>query len=187
MTSVKLSFSKFKNKDFSKTNGYILKQINESELAFLCFYNKTIPKIFCPNKNWKYTRNTTESFAYTFTERIQYNIFLMLNGYSILPMSYFYGLLMSIGIFSAKQLKGKSASKRRSSTKSDSQIKETKITSHFNYRTHIKSKMIHKEDTAALLTLFDELNEKEKFSWIELNDLPIFIDYETKALQQHRK
>ena len=178
VSSSKLLFSKFKNKDFTKTKGYNLKQINESELAFLCFYNKTIPKEFCPNKNWKYKRNSKESFIYTFIERLQYNIFLTLNGYSILPLSYFYGLLMSIGLFINKN---KYIQNKKQSTKSDSQIKESKITSHLNYRTHIKSKTIHKQDVNALLQLFDELNGKEKFSWNELNDLPVFIEYESKV------
>lgn len=177
-----LSFSKFKNKDFSKANGNYLQQINESELAFLCFYNKTIPRQFCPKNNWKYKRTAKETFVYTTVERIQYNIFLMLNGYSILPMSYFYGLLMSLTLFATKGIKDKSKSK----SKADSQIKESKITSHFNYRTHINTKKVHKEDAKMLLTLFDDLHEKENFSWVELDNLPIFIEHETNALKNRK-
>jgi hypothetical protein len=74
--------------------------IPSSEIAFFCSINKKL----CNNKSsqisWVYNPKLKSTLKYTFYQGLQYKIFLMRHGYTVLSLPYFLGLLSSIYVIS---------------------------------------------------------------------------------------
>lgn len=176
-----MQFTKVINFDFSKFNKEELKvffkDTPESEIAFLCRYNKTIPLFFCPLK-WKYFPSQKSNIYYTSVQKIKYNIFLMSNGYYILSLDYIYGILSFIALlFAKKQTKNtklKTISKN-SEKILDLQAKIKNDSVKLRYKGSGKNKKVHRDDAIKLLYLFEDLEKQNVFNWNELNELP--VDY----------
>jgi len=164
-------FSRIKNADLSKTtkNGFdrYFKNIPESEVAFLCFYNKTFPKFLCKEK-WKYSPRQNSAMVFSKIEYIQYCLFLLMNGYSILPipLTYLYGLISFIGVTSFSLKPSKSKTKRKTEsykpkTKTDEIIVE-KINEKYNIRINKKTNMVHKNDVNLLTHVIYKLERTDE-------------------------
>jgi hypothetical protein len=177
-----IQFSKLQNFNFTKFNKEELKEffknIPESEIAFLCRYNKTIPLFFCPLK-WKYHPMVKSEVYYTSIEKIKYNIFLLTHGYYVISMDYVYGILSFIGL--GLNMKGKKQSEKVKTISKNSekilnlQSKTKGENIKIRYKGSGDNRKVHKEDAIKLLYLFEELEKQNVFDWNELNDLP--MDY----------
>jgi hypothetical protein len=73
---------------------YIKKyNITESEIAFFCHHNKHLKKYKICNNSWKYNHKVNSSLKYTYYESILYSIFLSRNGYTVIKLHYFLGIM----------------------------------------------------------------------------------------------
>lgn len=178
-----IQFSKLVKFDFSKFNKEELKEFfkntPESELVFLCRYNKTIPVFFRPIK-WKYYPTQKSNIYYTSIEKIKYNIFLASNGYYVISFDYIYGILSFLGLaINMKNKKARSVKLKTISKNSEKILKvDTKIINtpiQLRYKGTGQNKKIHIDDAIKMLYLFEELEKQDVFNWNELNDLP--VDY----------
>jgi hypothetical protein len=176
-----LQFSKLTKFDFSKFNKEELKEFfkdtPESELAFLCRYNATIPLFFCPIK-WKYHPTQKSDIYYTSIEKIKYNIFLASNGYYVISFDYIYGILSFLGL--AINMKGKKSKSTKLKTISKNSEKILKVNTKIvntpiklRYKGSGQDKKVHIDDAIKMLYLFEELEKQDVFDWNELNDLPV--------------
>lgn len=178
-----MQFTKLIDFDFGKFNkeelGVFFKDTPESEIAYLCRYNKTIPLFFCPIK-WKYFPSQKSNIYYTNIQKLKYNIFLMTNGYYIISMDYIYAILSFIGLIGIKKQKSEKKEELKKISKNSEKILElqTKIKNQsvkLRYKGSGENKKVHVDDAIKLLYLFEDLEKQDVFNWNELNDLP--VDY----------
>lgn len=164
-------FSKIKNSDLSTLNENSFKinfkDIPESEIAFLCYINKTFPKKFCPSK-WKYNYKKSDVMYFNSFEKIQYKLFLMLHGYYILPIGFVIGLINGLSYYNQRN-KNKDYSKSISAGdkifKIDSQNK------------------IKKKDVKEIIRQFNKI----KWDWEDIPDnLYIFSDIEADLYNEKK-
>lgn len=83
--------------------------IQDSELAFIChqnikYHNNKNYKNVCPNE-WIYSKTKKSSLKYTTTESLLYKLFLIKNGYLVLPFSFVLGLVSVYYLFATKKEK----------------------------------------------------------------------------------
>ena len=107
---------------------YILKYaITESEIAFFCSYNKNLNYKIC-NKDWKYDHKKVSLLKYSYYQNLLYHLFLSKNGYTVIPLHYFLGLLTMIYLITKNLNKKQEIKKtitKMSKKKSDSIDKYT--------------------------------------------------------------
>lgn len=106
-----------KASDLTNAKFNYLKQkynIQDSELAFMCYYNKKI-NIKCP-QFWKYNKKQQSTLNYPIKYNILYKLFLMRHGYYVLPTSFIIGLFTILYLKSNKKVK-KSLIKQKTSSK----------------------------------------------------------------------
>lgn len=170
-------FSKVKNADLSKLSdkhfNLFFKEVNPSEIAFLCFMNKTFPKKFCPVK-WTYSDKNTNKIYYNSIESIQYKLFLILHDYKTIPTFFLFGLTNGL----------KMLLKNKNKKESSKYIKTLKLGKE-NIKLNIKDSTISKNDVKKIIKMFNDIQETEnKFSWDKMDNLEFFADIEAELLNE---
>lgn len=170
-------FSKIKSADLSKLsdNQYQLffKDINKSEIAFLCFMNKSFPRKFCPAK-WTFSFKDTNKIYYNSIESLQYKLFLMLHDYKTISTFFLLGLANGMKFLLQKQTK-KETSKYIKSLK----IGKEKV------RIDLNDSTISKNDVKKIIKMFNDIQENEKkFSWSKIENLEFFGDIEAELFNE---
>lgn len=92
------------NISINEFNSLIKKyNIQQSEIAFICYHNKNYNKI-CP-KQWIYSKTKKSSLKYNAIQSLLYKLFLMKNGYLVLPFAFVLGLISIYHLFGTKKEK----------------------------------------------------------------------------------
>lgn len=167
-------FSKIKNANLSSLteNSFKInfKDVPDSEIAFLCYINKTLPSKFCPSK-WKYNYKKSDVIYFNSFEKIQYKLFLMLHGYYILPIGFVVGLINGLYYYNQPN-----------------KIKETKktgksiVVGKYTFKIDSKNK-IKKSDVKMIIKEFNKIN----WDWDKIpENLHIFTDIEADLYNEKK-
>lgn len=192
-------FSKIKNSNLKHLSvsqfNLFFKDIPKSEIAFLCYCNKTFPREFCP-KNWTYNNKQDQAMYFDTAEKFKYNLFLISHGYIINYPSAFINGLISILALSKIKIKIKSHPKsnkeinKKSNKQNNKEIKFVTAIQPIPEKNKIK-KIINKDLTLDIhntnnrYTISKEqavhllkLVNTEDLNWGELADVPFLHDLE---------
>lgn len=115
--------SELLSKNLTETEflNYITKyKVTESETAFFCSYNKNLKKYKICNKNWKYVHTQKSLLKYSYYQNMLYSIFLSKNGYTVISLSYFLGIMTMLYLIT------KNANKKQEIKKTINKISKPK-------------------------------------------------------------